>query len=462
MPITDSKRGLLLLTLFVLIGALLIGKQILHGGAPHWMPDSYTYTRDFDARSLDTALSSHRTILYPVFAKLVQSVSPDLSLIVVVQFFLMVSASVYFFYTLLLLGFSGWISGTAAGALLLNRLTLEYSTVILPELLAASAAIFAVCGVLRYVVGHQRHAYWIMVAGLLCAYQAKPFYLYLIIALPLIGTVTRALTFGRAGIFRDAGLLLCGSLVPFLLFCAFRYAIVGHFGLVSFGGTNLAGITAQMLDRESLAEISDEWRPAATEILRRYEMETHPDWVPSFCFRPFWDRKHVDRMLDNDCYNYLSKALVIPYLTANAGSQVEANRISSQFSWEILRTRPEKYVGWLMRAFLYGVSSLLRVDSLVIVLFAGMLVGAIFQIVRVALGRQERMLVTTSRSTAKRLLVFIATTFIFFFGGLCLAMSVEPPIARYVLSAALFIPPMLVILNGVIWWLPLKRNEVTA
>ena len=57
-------------------------------------------------------------------------------------------------------------------------------------------------------------------------------------------------------------------LLPFLTFCSLRLAVVGHFGLVSFGGWNVAGIAVEMLDRPLInAHVPEDLRATALDIL---------------------------------------------------------------------------------------------------------------------------------------------------------------------------------------------------
>jgi hypothetical protein len=67
------------------------------------------------------------------------------------------------------------------------------------------------------------------------------------------------------------------SFLPYLLFCLLRLIVVGHFGLVSFAGANLIGITVELLDRDTINNrLPDYWQPFAEELLAQRERVGQP------------------------------------------------------------------------------------------------------------------------------------------------------------------------------------------
>ena len=65
-----------------------------------------------------------------------------------------------------------------------------------------------------------------------------------------------------------AGLLLIAA-GPLLLFGALRWSLVGHFGLTSFGGYDLAGVTAPLITEDNIDRLPRADRPLAQRILER-------------------------------------------------------------------------------------------------------------------------------------------------------------------------------------------------
>ena len=62
-----------------------------------------------------------------------------------------------------------------------------------------------------------------------------------------------------------------GLAAPLVAVCALRWAVVGHFGFVSFGGYNIIGIAGQLLDEELVRELPAGNRQLAEEVLRARE-----------------------------------------------------------------------------------------------------------------------------------------------------------------------------------------------
>ena len=90
------------------------------------------------------------------------------------------------------------------------------------------------------------------------AYHIRPSYLFLVPLVPGLGLVLSrigdpACSWARRGIFRRRLRRPC--CVPLLGYCAARYFITGHFGLVSFAGYNLAGLASPVgsYDRARIA-----------------------------------------------------------------------------------------------------------------------------------------------------------------------------------------------------------------
>jgi hypothetical protein len=111
-----------------------------------------------------------------------------------------------------------------------------------------------------------------LIVATACCYQLRPAYLFLVALAPCLGLVLLRIRTGRdRQPFRWKGFALascCASLLPYVGFCFVRLGVVGHFGLVSFGGVNMVGITAEMLDARLTGSLPEALRPLAREILR--------------------------------------------------------------------------------------------------------------------------------------------------------------------------------------------------
>jgi hypothetical protein len=98
----------------------------------------------------------------------------------------------------------------------------------------------------------------------------RPAYLFLVILCPcLVG-----MAFGMVHCFRQTtrAKLVCLSflccVLPVIAYCGLRWAVVGQFGIVSFGGYNLIGVSGQFLDEGDLSGLPADLRPLAESALQ--------------------------------------------------------------------------------------------------------------------------------------------------------------------------------------------------
>ncbi len=60
---------------------------------------------------------------------------------------------------------------------------------------------------------------------------------------------------------------MLATTLPFLLFAGLSLAVVGHLGLVPFGGTNLVDLAACLLDAYVVRQLPEEHRGPARRML---------------------------------------------------------------------------------------------------------------------------------------------------------------------------------------------------
>ncbi|NJK99872.1 MAG: hypothetical protein HC910_04600 [Spirulinaceae cyanobacterium SM2_1_0] len=181
------------------------------------------------------------------------------------------------------------------------------------------------------------------------------------------------LTVQRFGVY-----LTLVSLLPLLAFSTLRFALVDHFGLVSFGGFNIVGIASQMLTKELVVNLPDRDRELAISIIERRDEDrkvisnagSYPDDhplivnnIPLECTRPM-------PMIFRDwvnCYNYHIWLLSVPLSAERTGhgNIVEVNRELKSLSKHIIAANPKLYFTWLLRAFGDSFFWLPRIDVLV-------------------------------------------------------------------------------------------------
>jgi len=136
-----------------------------------------------------------------------------------------------------------------------------------------SLTILAISAFLFVLSKPRRPLRWLLLTLVVfAAWQTRPVSQYLVVMLPLAGWLLRSYAgAARNGLrrFTLPAMLLLVCCVPLLAFCGWRYHVVGHFGVVSFMGHNLIGLTGCLLTEEMLPEIREECQPLARMLLER-------------------------------------------------------------------------------------------------------------------------------------------------------------------------------------------------
>lgn len=405
-------------------------------------PDSASY-RQMPFDSLAAALSHTRTFGYPAFLRLVRAAAGTDLAAPYFQFAAYVAAAVGFCVALRSIGFSRPAAGAAASALLYSRVAFEQTGDVVADVLAAA---LAVASMSLLLVAIARPASVVAWAGLTPAvfltYQTRPAYLFLVPLVPLVGFGLSAFvhrrpvrSFGCLGL---TSLLAASTVVPLLAFCALRMAVVGHFGLVSFGGYNLIGISGQFLDEKLAREVSPEVRPLAQRIIQRRRLVA--DWQPP---GDYWAMEAM--------YNPTVWTLTVPAAEELYGTDaVRTNRSITRLSREVIRLRPRAYLRWLVwsgreaaRNFLYLFVTD-RATRLCLLALIGSQAWLVWR-------RFRSGLLPPPPSTSDRRFVEFNTllwpALAFAAAKLLLVILVETPIGRYVTAAMLFAPPAFAVLT---------------
>jgi hypothetical protein len=418
--------------------------------APQAEPDTAGY-RDFDFSSLRAALSQTRTLGYPVLLRTVGRVSPSLAAVPYVQFLLHAGAVAALYAGLRRYGFAAIPAFAAASVLFYSGFVLMYVAVLLPDAAALSLAVLAIAS-LAAVVGRGGVGAWSgVVLFTALAYHFRPAYLFLVPLAPMLGAamwwlagaagerslMLRTRTPRRLAWLRLAAGLTAATVAPLLLFCGLRWTVVGHFGLVSFGGYNFIGITGQLLTPELSEDLPAHLQPLARSILQRSE-------TASSGKRPgYFD------IIEN--YNHTIWHVTAPAAQEQYGDDaVLVNERLTEISWQIIRLRPEAYIRWLLPAAKDGVAQLFEyafLDRPGLILLAGLILCQIVLIARRR--RQQEAAAIPRRDYFFELHASLLIALAFAAAKLALVILVEPPIHRYVAAAAIFLPmwPAIVLLD---------------
>lgn len=387
--------------------------------------DTRGYLVALDGESLRQDLSSHRTWGYPLFLRAVAALpgGPAMAGHFQLGFFLFavgalgVAAGRY-------LG-SGWKGVMFASPLFYCPLVSGYAAALRPELPAAAWAVLSLAALLTLTL--HPHRVWAWTALVLClalTYHTRPSYLFLLAWVPLAGVALRAALRpegGRRALLRWTVGLALAAWVPFLLWSSLRLAVIGQFGLVSFGSVNWIGITGSLLTPEMVPDLPRRDRPLARQLLAR---KAELGLAPSYDFKRL--RHEYNQVVFDSALAAIRRDPKRPKQDPRA-QWLYANERFTALSWSIVKARPGRYLRWLVDASWFTVVKLARAPwtllpalaclaSLVVAWRRG---GA-------SLDLRTRMLAATALAYAPL--------------ALALVLAVETPLDRYLFAGVLFVP----------------------
>ncbi len=379
---------------------------------------------DFPWSSFSTALSHQRTPGYPLFLACFGIAAAPL------MHYLFFCAAVGTFATgLKKSGCSTWVSVVSASCLLYGSMPLEYVRFVATDALAAGFSVGAIGVLLCF--GASPGKLWtgtilcILVAG---CWLIRPAYLYMIPLVPVLGAahcLLRRLPWQKQFVMLS---LLCA--VPLLGYCTVRRCVAGEFGVVSFGGYNLIGVTGQWLDRSVIAELPDELKKLSSVALDRMEKTTMPMEES--------DRLNYQRMEDR--YDIMIWQIFTPAAIEVYGDDpVTINRKLRQLGTELVRKRPRNYAVWVAKAFRQAVRKTAW-DLFGNTAFLGVFVVLVVSI-QVSLISPKGESSVMPGNFPSGLLIMIGC--IYWMANIGLVILVCPPLGRMTSAASVFIPPIL-------------------
>ncbi len=412
--------------------------------------DSTTY---LDIPDTFPAMLSHvRTLGYPLFLKSIGWLSPELSVLPLFQALAFVAATVFFYSGLHRYGFSKALAAVIASTLLYSNIFLFYSSEIRPESLSLSLAITTVAFLFHLASkpGKRRWVLWIGFAvTLIATYQVRPAYLFLVLLTPLLGVGLLLIrTRPQKHALARFGMGLAAiSIVPFLAFSGLRLAVVGHFGVVSFGGTTLIGIASQLLTEDMVKDLPADSQPLAVAILeRRNAMETIP--LPSYLapgnrYDLVWvylaPGTRYDHVWMSKRYNIYIWDLSLPVARELYGDDpVRSDTELMKLSLGVIRSAPQRYARWFFGATIRGLTGMTWRD----LRFVGLLVvlGCV-HMARVLRNREAMPGAAHSLELNSMLLVGCG----FALAKLLLVALVAPTLGRYIAASGIFLPGILIV-----------------
>jgi hypothetical protein len=403
---------------------------------PH---DSQTYD-SVSRMPLTEMLGSVLTLGYPLLLRAVRIVSPDYALLPWVHLGLHLLACWLLDGGLRKFGASAWQAAAASAAFLATIVSHPGAGYVLTDFPTRAVAVGAIALLLRIAAEPRRMAHWIgLTVVLALCYHLRPAYLFMIPLVPLAGIALMRIYHGREGQpyrLKTGAVALVGiAVLPFLAYCTLRMALVGHFGLVSFGGLNIVGVAAEMLDERVIeTSVPSHLRGLAREIVARREARGVPSAItPSGIDIHQWDKN----------YNQSVWQIAYPAAVERTGADhIRINRELNDLSRAVLRARLALYLRFLAANYREGVGRLLGRDAVLEVCAALWLLLFAVRLL-VAPGKAEGN-ENVGRASARDALLLLALAFAL--TKLLLVSLVEMTITRYVLAAGMLLPSAVAVL----------------
>lgn len=314
--------------------------SISHRFEPVIEIDSSSYTA-FDWSTLKAVLSNQRTFGYPLFCALANRLSIGPQSIPFLHWLALMGSSFIVLEGLVSSGYRRSTAVWAAGTLMLGRAFMDLGSSITADSLACSLAIAATgCFLASSAVRPSRLSWGGLLVLTFLSYQTRPAYLFLIPLWPVLGFFVDRFILQRESAWkmslRRSVTYVAIVLIPFVMFCTLRWAVVGHWGLVSFGGYNIIGVVGQFLDQSSVDAMPDELRPVAQAIVDRSSQLEGAEKPDNFLA--------MERM-----YNRTIWEVAVPVVRELHGDNPPVvNRVLSQLSGELMRQHFRQYVQWLV------------------------------------------------------------------------------------------------------------------
>ena len=270
------------------------------------------------------------------------------------------------------------------------------------------------------------------------AYLVRPAYLFLIPLWPVLWVVPVRLlirdTMDRRTWWVRGARHVAAGVIPFLGFCALRWAIVGHFGIVSFGGYNLIGVVGQFLDEPTIAELPTDLQPLAADMLHRREA------LPTA--EPPRDYLAMERMFNPTVW----QAAVPAAKEAAGGVPVQVNSLLSRLSRALLASHRREYLRW----FAWNGKHAIKQTALLLMTDRGvqLLVLAFLSLHAASLWRGPAVAAAgddACRGHLERHLLFW-TAAGFTAAKTLLVILVEPAIGRYMIAATVLLPAVIAVI----------------
>lgn len=384
-------------------------------------------------------LSGVRTVGYPLFLNAVALISPEFGLVPFLQLGLQLMVVALLFFCLKRYGAEPWEALALTSGFLSTVLNDPTVQCLMTDSPGRTLAVAALASLWWLAAEPRRPLPWCVFAiSLFCAYQVRPATLPLVVIAPVIGIILYRLRGNGGGdTVRAAGMhglrLATASALPLLVFCLLRLAIVGHFGLVSFGGYNLAGIAVEFLDPHSTRnEVPESLRPLARAIAVAREREDVPYAI---------GEGKVDLKIWRENYNLNVWKTTVPAAVGLYGNHpVEINRQITELSRVLIKQNKKLYLRFVLANLQDGLGGLIRYGLVLQIWGSVAFLAFLFRILLVGDGRTFFQGVTLQSSPA--LQGFAAAALLLSLSSVLLVSVMEVNLGRYSTAAGVILPSL--------------------
>ncbi|KLU04768.1 putative signal peptide and transmembrane protein [Rhodopirellula islandica] len=432
--------------------------------APHWVPDSPSYT-EYSFESAEAIATQIRTPGYPVlvrFTKALANSGADQAFwanqtLVILHIALQAIA-----VGLLAVELAGWNFSRqtiviAACVFAIGCTFWDHVNTIATDAPAMSLAAMIGIGVLRIWRTGLTPRLCITLGILTTLVIAlRPAYLFLIPWLMLSVFVRPGVTFSR----RWAPAIAVGALplIALMAWCTFRLITVDDLGVLPFGHQNMAAVTTQLLDADELEALPGRLGELGKEIAdRRIEMAAGAQVAADgLDLRPRADaapRADSYTTIENrwDAMTYM---IVIPAAEAVASrtstklapspglQRVHQHQMLAELDRTIVRSYPVRYLRWIMLAIrrgVWGSVADMLMHPIFFVVTMGLAVAACIASIRFRPTQTaEPFREHASTQTGLAALTWLALSYWLF--KIAFVSLTSPPIGRFSDAAAVWLP----------------------
>lgn len=399
-------------------------------------PDSDTYLW-FDFSSLTTMLLSIRTLGYPVMLRFFWEITDNIDYLPYFQLALFLLAGLIYFSAISLFTGSKWLGALASMPVYFSPFVVDYFNIVSGDIVGCALMICTI-SMLILSAGKFRIIWlFLLTIFLLMTYQVRPVYLFLIPLVPILYLVLSYVKHGAEGIFGKFSVVIGVCIVPFLAFCLLRLIVVGHFGLVSFGGYNVVGITASMIRPELIEQLDGVNKEIAEDIFlerssRGYRSVQEKMAVQDPDLFEQWEKEYAVNIYTIAVP--IMRARILPEQDERGSAKV-VNELMMGLSREILLLEPYSYARWLVHQFFTAVKT--AFVSSTFSLWAGC-IALLALIARLVVMRRFVL-----AKFPRRYHVAAIVGSGMFLAGTLLVILVEPALDRYIHPVGIFVPGLL-------------------